>query len=163
MRQIMARRKKTQFTGMLAQQIDDTTFNTALGAFEADSAEFNRRLQERSTRLYGLRLDKMPELGRQLGIDVAACDLKTHLGKAALYSLIAIELAIKLEIPGFMLTKPKWPPELVNYAMIHGHNCKKLGEPNPDLNVCLDIVRTLYPDLARPGRGSEAAPGKDVA
>jgi hypothetical protein len=151
----MARQKRTQFTGTIAQPIDDSALILSL-AYDLDSPEGKKAQEEWDDRLHGLRVEKMPELARQLGMQLEKFDLTTHTGLMVFYATIAMNLAVEFKIPGFFLVRSKWQREVVKSAMKGGDIRKRLGLPNPDLTACLLVVQALYPDLARAGRKSEA-------
>ena len=147
----MARQKKSSFTGSIAKRIDDTGCIVPLG-YALDLPEFRKILDDRWDRLFKLRMQKMPELAQQLGMDLKKFDLTTDAGLVAYYATIALNLAVKFEIPGFLEVEPKWNPSIVMAALMESEKAKLRDEPNPDFNACLQTVKAIDPDLARPGR-----------
>jgi hypothetical protein len=89
-------------------------------------------------------------------MEVEKFDFSTHAGLMVFYGQLAVNLAIKLRVPGFLEIAPKWSPTIVMAALVEGEKRKQRRMPNPDFSACLEIVRALDPDLARTGRGSEA-------
>ena len=147
------------FTGTLAKPIDDIDsirpFPTDLHL--VDWAEHNRMVHDRWKRLCSLRAEKIPELARQLGVQVEGFDLTTDRGLATFYRQTLIALAIKAPVPGFLEVKPKEflqvePKDRRALTMWVLDKCtqRKQGEPKASyLNTCLHIVCDLNPDLAR--------------
>src|SRR5262245_20755451 len=111
----MARsRKAKQWTGVLAESIDD--IETLMPKpYEMGSPESEKWLHRRAHRLYQPRIAKMPELARQLGMPVDTHPTTTD-GLMVFYQYLALKLALKLEIPGFMEVNRKWPRDLVYWA-----------------------------------------------
>lgn len=154
----MARSKRKQFAGLsgsVMQPIDDLSLLLPIG-YSLNSPEFQKALEDRRNRLFKMRVQKMPELARQLGVKVEAFDLSTTEGLMGFYGSLAVMLAMKFGIPGFLEAAPKWDPQIVIFAMQAGDTNKQRGIPNPDLTACLGVVRALDPDLARPGSKSRA-------
>jgi hypothetical protein len=149
----MARRKRTQFTGTLAQPIDDIKLIMPLDKARED---FEKWVEESTDRLHTIRIQKMPELARQLGMQVEKFDLTTHTGLMGFYGQLALNLAIASGIPGFQTVRSKWPREWIKAALQDGDSRRLRGEPSPDLTACLLIVRLLDPDLRRSSRKSTA-------
>jgi hypothetical protein len=94
-------------------------------------------------------VDKLPELGRQLGMQVDKFDLATDHGLMVFYRQLALNLAVRFEIPGFMETEHKWDPAIVYFALQDAHRRRKRGEPDPALNACLMVVQGLDRKLRR--------------
>jgi hypothetical protein len=151
----MARQKRTQFTGALAHPIDDLKLIMPLG-YHVDSPDFQKWVEDSTDRLHAIRMQKMPELARQLGMQIEKFDLTTHTGLMVFYGQLALNLAIAFGIPGFQTVRSKWPREWIKAALQDGDSRKLCGEPNPDLNACLFVVRFLDPDLRRSGRKTAA-------
>jgi hypothetical protein len=98
----------------------------------------------------------MPELARQLGMQLDAYDLSTHTGLMQFYGDIALNLVIKFEIPGFLEVDPKWNRSIVLWTLVECEKAKLSGtnrlEPSrgtSDFEVCLWVVRELDRDLKR--------------
>jgi hypothetical protein len=157
----MGRRRKklviagVEFTGTLAQPIDETDLIMPLG-HEANSPEFQKWVDAAYDRRHRLQIQKMPELARQLGMQVEKFDLTTHAGLMVFYGQLALNLALKLGIPGFLEAEPKWPRAVVRAVLEDSELRRQRGEPNPDLKACLIMVRGLDPDLQRSGRKTAA-------
>jgi hypothetical protein len=158
----MARPKKTHlpgitFTGSIAKPIDDIEIITPFRRDLAlDSPEYQKLFDERWTKLHRLRVQKIPELARQLGLQVDKFDLTTERGLMVFYGQTLMNLAIKARIPGFLEVEPKWNRSLVMWTLVKCIQAKQRGERNAYLNTCLTIVRGWDPDLARIGRKAAA-------
>lgn len=126
------------------------------------STEETRRatLAEHRQKLDAARIEKVFELGRQLGyVPPLPPDWKVASGKDALetlqrlagyYAYIAADLACRMNIPGFHAAKPKkWPIELVGPAVAACEHLKATGKAANDLAVCLEIVQAIDPEMAR--------------
>jgi hypothetical protein len=145
----MARSKRAkQWTGILAEPINGPIMPLK---YPANSPEFEKWLDAKCLSLHRLRVEKMPELARQLGMQVDKFDLTTHRGLMVFYGQLALNLALKLEIPGYMEAKPKWPREIVYAAMQDGNARRARGERDPDLTACLFMVRAFDRNLRRNG------------
>ncbi|HEX4410556.1 MAG TPA: hypothetical protein VH206_17430 [Xanthobacteraceae bacterium] len=156
----MGRPKKKQLAGIelsgtIAKPIDDTSLILPF-IRDLDSPEFKTALNERADRLHQLRIAKLPELARQLGMAVERYDFSTHSGLMVFYAQIALNMAVKFQIPGFLEVKAKWSREIVKLAMDGGDARKRLGLSNPDLEACLIVVQGLDSELTRPGRKTAA-------
>jgi hypothetical protein len=151
----MARSKRAkQWAGVLAEPIDD--IETLMPKpYPMGSPESEKWLRRRAHRLYQLRIAKMPELARQLGMPVDTYDRTTKDGLMRFYTHLALKLAVKLEIPGFMQANRKWPPELVYWALVDGDARRTRGERDPDFTSCLDLIQHWDPRLRQ--RGKKAA------
>lgn len=148
----MARSKKAkQWTGVLAAPIDDIGSIMPL-CYPADSPEFEKWVDDNSDRTHRLRLEKMPELARQLGMQVDKFDLTTQDGLMVFYGQLALNLALKLEIPGFMKAKRKWPREVVYAALQDGDARRHRRERDPDGTACLIVVQAFDRNLRRKGQ-----------
>jgi hypothetical protein len=98
----------------------------------------------------------MPELARQVGMQVDKFDLTTTGGLMVFYGQLSLNLALKLEIPGFLEIKQMWRRQMAYWALKDGDARKARGERDPDLTACLILVRALDRDLARKDRKREA-------
>jgi hypothetical protein len=148
----MARSKKAKrWTGVLAEPIDDI-WSLMPKFYPVGSPEFQEWIDRKHKRLHQLRINKMPELARQLGMQVDKFDLTTTDGWMVFYGQLALILALELEIPGFMEIKPKWDRKIVYWALLDGDARRKRGERDPDLTSCLFLVQLLDPELCKKGQ-----------
>jgi hypothetical protein len=148
----VARSKKAkQWTGVLAEPIDDIA-SLMPKFYPVGSPECQEWLDRKYDRLHQVRIKKLPELARQLGMQVDKFDLTTEQGLMGFYGQLALNLALKLEIPGFMEIKPAWDRQIVYWAMLDGDARRQRGEPDPDLTSCLILVRLLDPELCKKGK-----------
>jgi hypothetical protein len=156
----MARTKKAkQWTGTLAEPIDDVFLVMPMGLPVNSLPNW---IELYSDRLHRLRIEKMPELARQLGMQVDTFDLTTEHGLMVFYRQLAMGLARKLEIPGFIAAKPKWPRAMVLAAMEEGDARRSRRERDPDFAACLSWVRAADPDLARKDRAFSSGAARDA-
>jgi hypothetical protein len=149
-------RKAKQWTGALAVPIDDDIGTLMPNRYPVGSPECEQWIDRRADRLHQLRTAKIPELGRQVGMRVDKFDLTTPDGLIAFYTDLVLRLALKLEIPGFMQLKPKWPRQVVYWALLDGDARKVRGERDPDLASCLSLVRRWERGLLRKGKKAAA-------
>jgi hypothetical protein len=152
----VARSKKAkQWTGVVAEPIDD--IGSLMPKFyPAGSPECQEWIDRQYDRLHQLRIKKLPELARQLGIQVDKFDLTTEQGLMAFYGQLALNLAVKFEIPGFIEIKTKWPRQIVYWALLDGDARRQRGEPDPDLTSCLFMVQAFDPKLSKKGKKTAA-------
>jgi hypothetical protein len=142
-KRIAPRRKRPQltFNGELAKPIDTGVI------IPWDRKYWDEYIAKRQDKLFKLRMAKMPELARQLGIKFDHLDLADFRDLTAFYGHVALNLAVWFGIPGFQHAEPKWPPELVAAVLEECEKAKQSGTAESDLVVCLGVVQVLYPEL----------------
>jgi hypothetical protein len=153
----MARKKcdLPKMTGALVERIETDVI------LDFSSEEARRRtLDEHVKKLQAAQVDKLVELGRQLGyVAPLPPDWKIATGEDAIqifqqlagfYARIAVELAVRMNIQGFLVPKPKrWLPEIVKIALECCDQAKSLGQAANDLEVCLQIVQAIDPEMKK--------------
>jgi hypothetical protein len=142
----MARSKKAkQWTGVLAEPIEDDVGTLAPKRYPVGSPEAEEWIGRRARHVDRLRIAKIPALARQLG---SKFDF-TPDGLTVFLMDLVLRLALKLEIPGFMWPSPKWPLQLVYWAMLDADVRRARRERDPDLIACLNFVQRWEPELHR--------------
>ena len=146
----MARsRKAKQWTGVLAEPIDDDIGTLMPKPYPEDSPEAEKWIRRRARHWGRLRITMLPELGRQVGMKVDKFDLSTPDGLMVFVTDLVLRLALKLEIPAFMVPRSKWHRQIVYWTLQKGEAKRARRERNPDLAACLDQVQLLDPKLKR--------------
>jgi hypothetical protein len=146
----VARSKKAkQWTGVLAEPIADDVGTLAPQRYPVGSPEAEEWIGRRARHMSRLQIQMLPELARQLGMKVHKFDLTTTDGLTVFLTDLVLRLALKLEIPSFMLPKSKWPRQIVYWALLDGDARRAHRERDPDLTSCLGFVQLLDSKLKR--------------
>ena len=146
----MARsRKIKQWTGVLAEPIDDDIGTLAPQHYPVGSPEAEKWIRRRARHWNRLRIAMLPELGWQVGMKVDKFDLSTPDGLMVFLTDLVFRLALKLEIPAFMVPRSKWHRQIVYWALLKGDERRARGERNPDLTSCLEFVQRSDAKLRR--------------
>jgi hypothetical protein len=98
---------------------------------------------------------KMPDLARHLGVKFEHLNLTKDADRALFYGSIAENLAALL-IPGFQETRAgKWPFEMVFQILCVIQDQKRCEIIGSDLEGCIEIIKQIDPELARPQNRSQ--------
>jgi hypothetical protein len=136
--------KLPEFTGALAKPVSSSV------VFPRDEKYWATCFDEKYDDLQRQRLKKMPLLATALGIKFDHLDLSKDRDLMAFYGCIAMHLAM-LVCPGFQeKRRGKVLRETVRWALVEIEKGKQTGRYRTDLDGCLDQLKHLEPELARP-------------
>jgi hypothetical protein len=149
-------KKQKQWTGILAEPIDRGFETLIPKPYPTGSPEAEEWIDRQARLMFRQQIAKIPKLARQLGMQLSEFDFATPDGLTVFLMDLVLRLALKLEIPGFMLPKSKWHRQIVYWALLDGDARRAHGERDPDLTACLNSVQRWDPKLRRNGQKTAA-------